>query len=289
MNPSKTIIPSVNFHLWEPCNMRCKFCFATFQDVKSTILPKGHLPKEEALKLVEQIAEYGFKKITFAGGEPTLCPWLPELIRRAKELGMTTMIVTNGSRLSYEYLNQIKEDLDWVALSIDSTSEEINILSGRKERSRKAPKEIDYKNICERIKQANIRLKINTVVHGLNKNDLMSEFINEVEPERWKILKMLKIKGQNDSCGESLSITEEEFRRYLNLNQLKTDTVICPENNDEMKGSYLMIDPAGRFFNNINDSYSYTTPILQVGIKKALEENYYDEDKFRDRGGFYDF
>ena len=31
--------PSVNFHLWEPCNMRCRFCFATFQDVKQTVLP----------------------------------------------------------------------------------------------------------------------------------------------------------------------------------------------------------------------------------------------------------
>jgi len=92
-------IPSVNFHLWEPCNMRCKFCFATFQDVKQSILPKGHLPKKEAIEVVKKLAIYGFKKITFAGGEPLLCPWLPDLMKTAKELGMTTMIVTNGSRL----------------------------------------------------------------------------------------------------------------------------------------------------------------------------------------------
>ncbi|MEO0472453.1 MAG: radical SAM protein, partial [Bacteroidota bacterium] len=67
-------VPSVNFHLWEPCNMRCGFCFATFQDVKRTILPKGHLPKEDALNVVQAIAKAGFEKITFAGGEPTLCP-----------------------------------------------------------------------------------------------------------------------------------------------------------------------------------------------------------------------
>ena len=34
-------IPSVNFHLWKPCNMSCKFCFATFQDFDRDILPKG--------------------------------------------------------------------------------------------------------------------------------------------------------------------------------------------------------------------------------------------------------
>lgn len=30
-------IPSVNYHIWEPCNMRCRFCFATFQDVKAEL------------------------------------------------------------------------------------------------------------------------------------------------------------------------------------------------------------------------------------------------------------
>lgn len=80
----KRIIPSVNYHLWEPCNMRCKFCFAPFNEAK-TILPKGHLPKEESLKLVREFAQFGFEKITFAGGEPTLCPWISELIMEAKK------------------------------------------------------------------------------------------------------------------------------------------------------------------------------------------------------------
>src|SRR6478672_1227479 len=97
-------IPSVNFHLWEPCNMRCKFCFATFQDVKQSILPQGHLPKEQAIQVVQQLARFGFQKITFAGGEPSLCPWLNELITSAKDAGMTTMIVTNGSRLTDNFL-----------------------------------------------------------------------------------------------------------------------------------------------------------------------------------------
>ena len=61
----KTIIPSVNFHLWQSCNMRCGFCFAKFQDVKSSILPKGHLPKEKAIETINLLANFGFEKITF--------------------------------------------------------------------------------------------------------------------------------------------------------------------------------------------------------------------------------
>ena len=74
-------VPSVNYHLWKPCNMRCEFCFATFQDIDTYILPKGHLGREGCLSVVESLVDAGFKKINFAGGEPTLCPWLPELIR----------------------------------------------------------------------------------------------------------------------------------------------------------------------------------------------------------------
>ena len=88
------MIPSVNFHLWEPCNMRCKFCFATFKDVKQSILPKGHLSQQQAMEIVEQLADIGFEKITFAGGEPILCKWLPNLIATAKDRKLTTMLVT---------------------------------------------------------------------------------------------------------------------------------------------------------------------------------------------------
>ena len=104
--------------------MKCGFCFATFQDVKREMkLPKGHLPKEACISVVDRIAEFGFKKINFAGGEPTLCPWLPDLIIRAKEHEMITSIVTNGSKIT-EWLDNLSGSLDWIGLSIDTVDPE---------------------------------------------------------------------------------------------------------------------------------------------------------------------
>ena len=111
--------------------MHCKFCFATFQDIKQTILHKGNLPREQALEVVKMLSQYGFEKISFAGGEPTLCPWLPELIELAKDLGMTTMIITNGSNLTDRFLKINHEKLDWIGISIDSLSCESNLKIGR--------------------------------------------------------------------------------------------------------------------------------------------------------------
>ena len=80
-------IPTVNYHLWKPCNMSCAFCFATFEDLGAHLLPKGHLGREKCLSIVESLAQAGFRKINFAGGEPTLCPWLPDLINPCQRSG----------------------------------------------------------------------------------------------------------------------------------------------------------------------------------------------------------
>ncbi|MCH8330285.1 MAG: radical SAM protein, partial [Bacteroidetes bacterium] len=188
---NSTIIPSVNFHLWQPCNMRCGFCFATFHDVKKQILPKGHLPKEEAFQVVRLLGEFGFKKITFAGGEPTLCPWLPELIQVAKKYGMVTMIVTNGSKLNDTYLNRLHDHLDWIALSIDSFDPKINLASGRHLPGNRVFSIEHYLNLCRLIRKKGFSFKINTVVNRLNYKENLSDFIEKARPSRWKILQAI--------------------------------------------------------------------------------------------------
>lgn len=279
------IIPSVNFHLWEPCNMRCKFCFATFQDTKRTILPKGHLPKEEAIRVVQGLADYGFEKITFAGGEPSLCPWLSELVITAKEAGMTTMIVTNGSGLSDAFLEKNKEHLDWITISIDSLNEDSNIEIGRAIMGKKAYSKEYYLSMIERVKNYGYGLKINTVVNRYNYKEDMFDFIQVTEPRRWKVFQVLSIMGENDKNIERYAISGDEFKSFLQRH--KHVSCLIPEDNSEMTGSYVMVDPAGRFYNNENGSYTYSQPILDVGAQEAIQEMDYNLGKFLDRGGLY--
>lgn len=280
-------IPSVNYHLWEPCNMRCKFCFATFQDVKQTILPKGHLPEKEALEVVRQIATAGFEKITFAGGEPLLCKWLPHLIKTAKELGMTTMIVTNGSKLTDQFLQENKPYLDWIAVSIDSLEEESNIKIGRAITGKRPLSKEYYISLIKKIHQYGYRLKINTVVNRVNFKDDFSEFIAFAKPERWKVLQVLPIVGQNDGKIDEFKISDKEYNYFLETH--KEVTKIVPESISDIKGSYVMVDPAGRFFDNVKGAHKYSDPILEVGVKEALKMVQYDHNKFLQRGGIYDW
>ena len=285
-------VPSVNFHLWEPCNMRCGFCFATFQDVKQEMnLPKGHLPKEECLLLVDRIAEFGFEKINFAGGEPTLCPWLPNLIVRAKESGLVTSIVTNGSKITDQWLEDLNGNLDWIGLSIDTVDPEKLVLIGRAIRGKNPITEAEYLHIIGKIKRHGIRLKINTVVNSVNWEEDLTPFIQLAKPERWKLFQVLPVKGQNDAHIADFEITTEQFEAYVRRNRIAEDygISVVPESNEAMTESYVMIDPAGRFFDNSKGFYKYSDPILKVGIEEALKQVSINPERFRQRGGKYDW
>lgn len=282
------MIPSVNFHLWEPCNMRCQFCFATFKDVKHTLLPKGHLSRENAIEVVIQLAELGFEKITFAGGEPTLCPWLSELIYVAKSHGLTTMLVTNGSRLTKSFLTTNKKHLDWIALSVDSINTSTNIESGRAIIGKNPISKQGYYELVDEIKCHGYGLKINTVVSSKNFMEDLTDFIRYAEPKRWKVFQVLPIIGQNDLHINKYKIDSQAFDHFLSTHQsLSTITKIIPEYNHQMKGSYAMVDPAGRFYDNAEGKHHYSRPILEIGSRLAIQQVNYDFGKFIDREGFY--
>lgn len=285
-------VPSVNFHLWEPCNMRCGFCFATFQDVKRDMdLPKGHLPEKDCISVVERLAEAGFEKINFAGGEPTLCSWLPNLIRRAKEHGMVTSIVTNGSRITDQWLDGLNGSLDWIALSIDTVDPEKLKRLRRALRGTDPITEKGYLRIVSDIKRHKIRLKINTVVTSETWQEDFTDFIRSAKPERWKLLQALPVKGQNDAHIADFVLTSEQFEAYVQRNRIVENgsIAVVPEANEMMTESYVMIDPAGRFFDNAQGIHNYSKPILEVGVKEALRGISINPERFIERGGQYDW
>jgi radical S-adenosyl methionine domain-containing protein 2 len=270
--------------------MRCKFCFATFKDVKKSILPEGHLPEKESIEVVRQLAEIGFEKITFAGGEPTLCRWLPKLIQTAKEAGMTTMIVTNGTNLTDKFLGENRAYLDWIALSVDSIVDATNLETGRAISGKRPLTFENYKEIVDRIKSFGYRIKINTVVSATNYQENLSDLIAYIAPERWKIFQVLPITGQNDKHIEDLSVSTQKFFDFVDRHSaLESVTRIVPEANSDMKGSYAMVDPAGRFYDNAEGTHNYSLPILEIGARLAIQQVNYDFNKFVKRDGIYDW
>lgn len=273
--PSSSLI-SVNWHLWPRCIHRCKFCFGKFEEIKNV------LKKEEAMKIPEILKEVGTQKLSFSGGEPLLCPYLGDLIKETKQLGITTMLITSGTLLDEDFLYLYGDYIDWIALSIDSSKEVIQQRLGRGTGNhiRKT------KEVARLIHEKRIKLKINTVVTDLSWEEDMSNLISELAPERWKIFQVLQIAGQNNNSVEKLLISTEKFNHFK-----ETHYHLHPiyESNEDMKGSYIMLDALGRFFQNTNGYLEYSKPILKINPIEALNQVGWNYWKFLKRGGLYNW
>jgi len=284
-----TVLPSVNFHLWRPCNMRCRFCFATFDDAAHYLAKNPLVTETHQIEVVRTLATAGVRKITFAGGEPTLCPWLPTLIAEAKALNMTTMVISNGFTLTAEAIASY-HGLDWFVLSIDSIVPETNEQSGRIGPGGTALGADEYLERASMIRKAGKRFKINTVVSAFNWQEDMSKFVQSVQPERWKIFQALRVEGQNDGQPTSWHVSEDQFHDYVHRHAAACPSLtIVPESNELMTGSYFMVDPAGRVYDNSKGRHTYSDPIHEVGLERALEQTQIYRHRFLERGALYNW
>ncbi|MCP9234740.1 viperin family antiviral radical SAM protein [Lewinella sp. JB7] len=284
---SITPIPSVNFHLIKPCNMGCKYCFARFNDVDNQKLLRGGPDLHSALRIVDALADFGFQKITFAGGEPTLYPHLKAVVGRAKAHGLTTMLVTNGSKLNSTFYASYVDLLDWLTISVDSLSIDTNLRIGRATHGGRVLSRAEYEQRLLEAKAQKFRIKINTVVSRYNYTEDMNSFLDAVHPERWKVFQALPIRGENDDYRSEFEITTAEYKGFLVRHSRQPSLIV--EDNDAMKGSYCMVNPAGAFYTNAEGILRESRPILEAGVEAAYQEMGYSTIKFLDRGGVYDW
>ncbi|NTW71391.1 MAG: radical SAM protein [Eubacteriaceae bacterium] len=115
----------------ERCNLHCAFCFAQSGGHKTD-------PTYETINgWLEGLASDGKPYIQLSGGEPTVRDDLPEIIKRARQLGFPyVQLNSNGLRLALEknYAKKLKEaGLSSVFMQFDGTKDDIyQKLRGRK-------------------------------------------------------------------------------------------------------------------------------------------------------------
>lgn len=84
--------PVIVWNVCRHCNMRCPHCYAA-----ASLQPSAaDLDTREALDLLEQLSALGVRVVIFSGGEPLLRADLFELLERARQLGLSAQLSTNG-------------------------------------------------------------------------------------------------------------------------------------------------------------------------------------------------
>ncbi len=71
------------------CNLRCTYC-------SSPYLKTPELTTDQWLRVVDELADLGCRRVTILGGEPLVRWDVPEIIERVRERGMACTLTSNG-------------------------------------------------------------------------------------------------------------------------------------------------------------------------------------------------
>lgn len=104
--------------VWEitlACCFSCKYCGS-----KAGRARENELTTEECLRVADELAALGCRRVSMIGGEVFLRPDWDEIALRLKRNGVRTAIITNGFLFKPEHIERIKAaGIESVAVSID--------------------------------------------------------------------------------------------------------------------------------------------------------------------------
>lgn len=232
----------INLHLLEGCNYKCKHCFAKFDSRKL-------LKFNEWKQIIDNClsSSINIEGFNLAGGEPLLHPDLQKIAAYIKSKNLFCSVITNGILIDEKWIKTNAQYYDMIGFSIDSFKPITLVNLGRKTSKCEYVSKERFLNICKLIKKynPNCKIKVNTVINKLNKDEIMYDMINQAEIDRWKIIKMRPFKNQIFS-NLDLNISDFEFENFLKNNNkgkhiIKEATV---------RASYIIIDANGFLIDN---------------------------------------
>lgn len=118
-NPSKfsqVFRPVITWNMTYKCNLKCLHCYINAS-------PQGDegLTKDEALNLVDQMAEIKIPLLIMSGGEPLMRRDFFEIAKYASERGLRLALSTNGTLISKKVAEELKEiGFLYIGISLDS-------------------------------------------------------------------------------------------------------------------------------------------------------------------------
>lgn len=107
----------VSWNVTSACNLRCPHCYLDAGRRRD-----GELSTEEAMRVVDELADAGTELLILTGGEPLLRADLYDLARRATDRGMVVVLGSNGMLLDAAAAERLaRAGVRGVGLSVDST------------------------------------------------------------------------------------------------------------------------------------------------------------------------
>lgn len=164
------------------CNAKCFMC-------NFWKLPRTYIQRFQFIEVLDLFKSV--KMVRFTGGEPLLCPNLPQFVEICRSRGIFTSIITNGFLLEKKIDTLAEHGLNQVVISIDGSTAELHDklrgVSGLYSKVVAALNKISTK-------YPHIHTRVNTVVSAQNIHDLpnLSLWLDKHNVEQWAIIPIKK-------------------------------------------------------------------------------------------------
>jgi radical SAM protein with 4Fe4S-binding SPASM domain len=118
---------SVELYVTRRCNLNCVYCFANADFIDRTKQDQSYeMPLEKMFGIIDQLADMRIKSITLTGGEATLRPDLPKIIKHITDKGIKIHFPTNAYSINDELAQKLKQaGLEEVQTKLDAANPEI--------------------------------------------------------------------------------------------------------------------------------------------------------------------
>ena len=210
-------------------------------------------------KIIDNIAgDLNVRRFNLAGGEPLASPYVQGLIDAIHDHGYDASVITNGLLLNQEFITCNIGKLSMIGISVDGVNAKDHKAIGRVNARGESMTGERFVGTAQMIREAGMRLKVNTVVNALNKNKDFGEVLRAAMPDRWKVFRMLLLKGMNDDAAD-LAVTDDEYRAFVTRHRAFNPVV---EDSGDIRSSYIVVNPDGKLIDNSSGSSATTDSLV---------------------------
>lgn len=112
--------PVVSWNYTRTCNLKCRHCYSSSE----AKVYDNEMTTEEALRFIDDLADFNVPVILFSGGEPLIREDFFTLAAYARDKGIRATLSTNGTLITPEIAQKIKDHgIGYVGISIDGNRE----------------------------------------------------------------------------------------------------------------------------------------------------------------------
>lgn len=228
----------VCWNLTNLCNEDCLYCFRDLYERPISL--------SNNLAIIRKLKYTDVTSITYAGGEPFLYKDLKDLLSYAQAIGIENCLITNGTLLNEDNLDDYLPYVSKITFSIDSPNSYVNDKIGR---GKEHYEHIKHLIPIIHAKYPNVILEINSVATKPTYDEVdymfeaMGREISFKGVSKWKISRFCPLRGYAKERDKIFGLSDHQFmeirRKYdggqaefeisvRDFNEIYSNNIISP-------------------------------------------------------------